>query len=550
MDEAHRQRWLLLALVVGLAGVCYLQAVLGAFPTRIYGHDLFVFLNGGWRVASGQIPYVDFYSGLGVLVWKPIQWAFMLHGYNADAIGLARAFYTAVLGIWFLGLILRQPLRGRSVVLWLFFVIFVSSPRPLGEYPTWISHAMFYNRACYALVFLVMFEQLGSCRFHASDSSAGRHQLGFGEGFSSGAALACTLLIKISFVIPAATLLGAGLVFFGASRRQIAGVLAGVFTVIAAAVLFLHFEPAAFLRETLILSRERGGRLSSQLVSVLVNTVGQVLFTLAAGVAIATASFVKRRVVVQYTLATMVIVGCDVFCRGTSAMRGDLPLSAFWCLIGTFLLVSSPAAAEGLSLLRLRFVVPLLLLSPVVLPLVLADFTSTGYAAFKTAVLPRHETLRFDSGALRSWVPQDWKGDDPTWLDENGGPLVLITNDGERLLRRFSSANETIASISFVNPFSFALGRRPPQGGAVWLDPNNNVSQYRPLPVEMLIGRPDVLMVENSMDADAANIRALFEVDYPGLLTNDYVFVGKSQFWTLYRRRGSQPQATQEPSVL
>src|ERR1700744_879862 len=70
----HRRQWLLL-LFAGLllAGVCCFQFSLGAFPTRIYGHDLFVFLNGAWRVASGQVPYVDFYSGLGVLVWKPIQ---------------------------------------------------------------------------------------------------------------------------------------------------------------------------------------------------------------------------------------------------------------------------------------------------------------------------------------------------------------------------------------------------------------------------------------------------------------------------------------------
>src|ERR1700691_6671440 len=86
-------------LLAVLATVSIVQCELGAFPTRIYGHDLFVFLSGAWRVASGQIPCVDFYSGLGVLVWKPIQLAFVLHGYNADAIGVARAIYTAVLGV-------------------------------------------------------------------------------------------------------------------------------------------------------------------------------------------------------------------------------------------------------------------------------------------------------------------------------------------------------------------------------------------------------------------------------------------------------------------
>jgi hypothetical protein len=61
-----------------------------------------------------------------------------------------------------------------------------------------------------------------------------------------------------------------------------------------------------------------------------------------------------------------------------------------------------------------------------------------------------------------------------------------------------------------VNPFSFALGRRPPEGGAVWFDPNNNVNQFNHFPIEMMIGRPDLLMVQNSMDAETADIKAIF----------------------------------------
>jgi hypothetical protein len=547
----HRRRWLaLLAAGLLLAGVCLLQFALGAFPTRIYGHDLFVFLNGAWRVASGQIPYVDFYSGLGVLVWKPIQWAFLLYGFKAGAIGLARALYTAVLGAWFLWLIWREPKRTRVIGLWLFLLIFLSAARPLGEYPTWISHAMFYNRVGYALVFLVIFEQLPVSRFRALDSGSEVYpELRFWRGFSSGAAVACTILLKISFFIPAAGVLGLGLLFFGLNRKHIAGLFAGALAVLVLAMAFLHFQPAAFLHETIILGRERQGMLKSQLFSAFVKDFGEILFTLAAGVIIAIVGFVHRRVALRYIFATLIVVELDIFCRATNAMRGDLPLSAFWCLSGVVLLLSFPGVPGGMRFLQPRFIIPMLVLSPMVIPIVVMDFTSSAYAAFETIAIRKQQEPRFASAALSSWVPLDWKGDETTWLNENGKPLVLITNDGLQLLRQLSRPQETVASISFVDIFSFALGRRPAQGGAVWLDPNNNVSQSQPLPLEMVIGRPDLLIVQETSDLDTVDVKAMFGI-YPNLLTKDFVLVGKSEFWSLYRRRDEQAPSSLKISSL
>jgi hypothetical protein len=501
-------------------------------------------------VASGQVPCVDFYSGLGVLVWKPIQLAFLLYGYKAGAIGLARALYTAVLGAWFLLLIGREPIRTRVVGLWLFLLIFLSAARPLGEYPTWISHAMFYNRIGYALVFLVIFEQLPISRFRALDSGSGLHpEPQFWGGFSTGAAIACTVLLKISFLIPAAAILGLGLLFFGFTRRHITGLLAGALSTFALAMAFLHFQPAAFLRETIILGRERQGMLKSQFISVLVKDLGEILFTIAAGTIIATNGFVHRRVALRYIAATLLIAALDLFCRATNAMRGDLPLAAFWCLSGVVLLLSSPAASAEIRHRQPRFVIPLLVLSPLVVPIVVMDFTSSVYAVFKTIAIRKQPEPRFDARALSSWVPLDWEGDETTWMNENGKPLVLITNDGLQLLRQRSRPQETVASISFCDVFSFALGRRPPEGGAVWIDPNNNVSQKHPLPLEMLIGRPDLLMVQGTSDLETENVRALFR-SYPDLLTKDFVLVGRSGFWSLYRRRSEQPGSSMQVSNL
>ena len=536
--------WLFLA---ALLVVCALQVALGALPTRIYGHDLFVLLDGAWRVASGQIPCVDFYSGLGVLVWDPLRWALALDGYRADAIGLARAFYTAVLGIWFLLLIRRDRARIPSLVLGFFFLIFVSAARPLGEYPTWVSHAMFYNRIGYALLFLIILEQLPVSRFQAADAAAPaeeRPKALFWGGLSTGAALACTVLLKVSFVLPGALLLAFGLFLFGVRRKHLLGLLTGGLAVALGAVAFLHFQPAAFFRETIALGHARQGMLFSQAVSAVVEEVGNLGFALAAGLAIAIACFRGRQTALKYMLATLVVVGCDVFCRATNAMRGDLPLAAFWSLSGAMLLFSLPAKFETRTRLPFPLTFPLtfqsavavMALFPIAVPLFVKDLASSADAAYETAVLARQQQLRFDSSRLRSWTPLDWQGDAPDAKNANGAPLIASTNDGIRLLQSLSGRNETISSIAFDNPFSFALGRRPPEGGATWLNVSNNVSTSDPLPEKWLIGQPDLLMVQHSTDAEAAEIQTILSL-YPDLLAREYSLIGKSQYWSLYRRK-------------
>ena len=527
--------WLFLA---ALLVVCALQIALGALPTRIYGHDLFVLLDGAWRVASGQTPCVDFYSGLGVLVWDPLRWALALDGYRADAIGLARAFYTAVLGIWFLLLVRRDRARIPSLVLGFFFLIFISAARPLGEYPTWISHAMFYNRIGYALLFLIILEQLPVSRFQAADApapAAERSGTLFWGGLSTGAALACTVLLKVSFVLPGVLLLASGLFSFGVRRKHLLGVLTGGLAAALGALAFLHFQPAAFLRETVALGHARQGMLFSQTVSVIVEEVGNLGFALAAGLVIAIACFRGRQTALKYMFATLVVVGCDVFCRATNAMRGDLPLAAFWSLSGAMLLFSLPARSETRQRLTFQRAVAAMALFPITVPLFAKDLASSADAAYETAVLASQQQPHFDSARLRSWTPLDWQGDDPDAKNANGAPLIASTNDGIRLLQSLSGPNETVSSIAFDNPFSFALGRRPPEGGATWLNVSNNVSTSDPLPERSLIGRPDLLMVQHTTGEEAAEIQTILSL-YPDLLAREYSLIGKSQYWSLYRR--------------
>jgi hypothetical protein len=61
-DTARRRHRVLTVL---LLLVCAAVAVVGVPRLHIFGHDIFVSLDGGWRVLNGQRPGVDFYGQMG-----------------------------------------------------------------------------------------------------------------------------------------------------------------------------------------------------------------------------------------------------------------------------------------------------------------------------------------------------------------------------------------------------------------------------------------------------------------------------------------------------
>ncbi len=535
--SAFLQQWSVWLYLGSLVGLCALEVALGAMPTRVYAHDMFIFLDGAWRMANGQIPSRDFYSGYGVLVWAPLRWGLALYGDNANSLGLVRALYTAVIGLWFLLLTRLAPRRVPWILPGFFLLIFISAARPLGEHPTWVSHSMFYNRVAYALLFLIIFEQLGSFRFEAADHPTGqeRHDtMQFWGGVSTGAALVLVPLLKVWFVLPGLALLATGLLLFGVQRRRLIGILSGGLGAVAFAVACLHLEPAAFLREALTLNQQRGS-ISGEALGTAVDDLGEIVFTLAAGLAVARAGFVHRRVSHRYVLATVAIAGCDLYCRAINAMNADLPLASFWCLCGSILLLSLPAAAAAATSRRQRMIA-LLVLCPLAIPLFTVDSASTVYAAYKTVAIRNHATLHFDSPRLRSWTPLDWLGENPNFVSRNGNPLILATNDGLHLLQNLGHPDETVSCVAFSNPFSYALGRRPAPGGALWLYLGSNFGLAHPLPENMLIGHPDLLMVERPNYVEESTTKAILAL-YPDMLTKEFALVGSSEYWTLYRRR-------------
>jgi hypothetical protein len=530
--SAVLERWSPALYLVLMLALCALEIALGAMPTRVYAHDYFIFLDGAWRMVNGQIPNRDFYSGYGTLVWNPLRWALSLYGYDINALGLVRALYTGAIGVWFFLLSRLMPRGSLSVLPGIFLLVFVSAARPLGEYPTWISHSMFYDRAAYALVMLIIFDQFHLSRFEPiANAREAKPAIDFLRGVSTGAALLCASLIKASFLVPGVLLLVAGLLLFGIHRRQLAGVLAGGLAAFVCAVACLHLQPLLFLREV-IAPGQQFAAITGEALRTLVNEAGMFFFILAAGFVVVAIRGVARSIALKYLLATVVIAGCDLYCRATDSLNADLPLASFWCLTCAIMLLAFPVATETAKLRRQQ-VMAMLVLCALAVPIFADDLASTLYATLKTISVRHHAAPRIDAARLRRWDPQDWLGKDPNFIGRNGQHLVQATNDGIHLLQRASRPDETVFCIAYANPFPFALDRKPSPGGTLTL---NSVSVAHPVQEENVIGHPDLLMVEqpNLVEQDSMDtILAL----YPGLLTREFTQVAKSDYWTLYRRQ-------------
>jgi hypothetical protein len=513
------------AVVIG--GVCLLEIVLGSMPTRIYSVDLFIFLDGAWRVDSGQVPHQDFFAGFSVLLWKPLQLAFNVSGFDLEGLGLARALFTAVIGAWTF-LLVRRRLTPILVLLVTFVAVaLVSAARPLGVSASMFSHAMFYNRVGYALLFIVVLECLYLARFWAPAAD----RLWF--GFSTGMAIACLALLKVSFLVPAVLLLGVGVALWGTTRRHLLGIAAGGLVVLGLAIALLGFTPAPWISEMADLAQARDDSMFGTLRDIVrAELLPLTLMSAGVGAGIAVAASLDRAVAIRYVIATLAVAAADVYCRATNAQAGDLPLSALWCVLGVLLIAA--AATERRSAFRppryAASVVSLVCLLVLTLPLVGKDVVSLAGAAYVSATDPA--APRIESDRLASWTTEAWRGD-AMFLNSNGPRLVAITNDGLRLVKHNTRANESVGSVTSVNRFSSALGRPPAPGGAPWIHLDNNFSSTNPPDAKRLFGTPDVLMVQRYESVDGS--KPLLEV-YPDLL-QDYERVTTSRYWMLYRRR-------------
>jgi len=506
-------------------------------------YDSFSLLDGGWRVLNGQRPHVDFFSGIGPASYLVVALGMALSR-SAAAIDYGLASAAALFGIWAWLLFRNRLERPAAVLLALLVTMITCAPHTIGSRPDQLTDEGIYNRLGYAMIFLVTVECLRPPRV-----SSPRSELA--GGISTGAACLLPFFVKPSFFLEGVILIAASLLFRDRrSLKRCLGLGIGLVGSTLAMLAYLRFDVVAVFQD---LSTMTAARMEVQAADPRV-VIGPRLFLRGAYedgpllivllvLALLLSSLpraprVWKRVDAWWPLAAAAaIYTLDAGVRIGNGLQITLPLVEVFGLLLACEMYAWWSRAPQPERQDNGFVCGVCLLLGLVmfLPEVGRDFSSLAYAALEKA-RDQPVAARFEPAHLRALVTLD---PNPDWEEPaNGKALVDEINDGIDLLRRASPPTEKVMTVNYVNPFSFALLRRPAAGAGSFLSPGFFNERHSP-PFERMFGQADVMMMPKHPEP-SGNTRFVMRVVRPWVEAHFHP-AAESADWILYRRNDLKP---------
>ncbi len=517
--DANRLRHRVLAVLLLL--VCLAVAIVGVPVLQDFGHDIFVSLDGGWRVLHGQRPGVDFYSQMGPAYYLLHATGLWLARGNARGLGYGSALATTLISFWAFSLLRSRMRPAPFFVACLFLALLAAAPFPLGFHFSLGAFCMKHNRYGYALTALVMLES-----FLPQDASTRkRYLLG---GFSTGLACALLLFLKISYGFVALTFAAVSLLLCPGARNRLAGMAAGFAAFSVPMMAYLRFDLASQVHQYQLLARVQGHRIGLPLVlSKLYEyrfEIGLVAL-MAAFVSLLPAVSLRRKITLLLTV-TMAALASTLLLLTNTQPYGLTLLSAAALLLLNEVTVAIPEASV------LPQAAPLLAMGLLAVGFPMCVDAAGLAVAVEHKLLPGIPSYHFREAPLASISFADCK--EPCSSNDNGQNLVRYTEEGIALVQKYSRPGESVQGMGMSNPFSFAMQRPPAHGGAVNLS-DTNVSPSAMPPKNLLIGDVALLLVPKFPATDRQTLAAILQ-SYPELLGSEYLRVAESPNWTLYRR--------------
>jgi len=515
-----------------LAVIGWMTLFLGALHNNTYNvHDTFIFLDGAWRVLSGQRPHVDFYTGLGFVSYWLFALGLLVGNGDPNGIGLVRAVIGVGLTLWAYWLLKGRMRLGPLLLCCATLLLLVVSPFPLGKGHTSRSLAMFYNRYGYALCGLVLLE----C-FAADERQPPEGRKTFGYGLSSGFALAVLAFVKITFFVVGAGFVAASLLSNGIRRARLAGLAVGFSAIAAIGLWYLRFDVSSFLGDLRFIAaaRSAGFFLGPAVAGAATGAVGAAALMALSLCLLARERGGDRWRLVRWLLIPLLTIGAGAVLLVSNSQAFGYPLNglAMALLLDDVRLGGSgPAKGKQTAVVLLAGVVALNLL--IQMRDTARDAVGLGRAFLHQV---RHAgapgVARIQAAGMDRLVIEGSHADLRKY--QTGSEYVRVINDGIGLLRAHSRDDESVIALEFTNPFSVSL-RRPPAGGANYFAIARNISRDRMLPAERMFRGAALVMIPKFQDSEYATTD-LLESHYADALRAWYRPAAESEFWRLYRR--------------
>lgn len=516
---ARRRRRLLAALLIL---VCLAVAIVGVPRLRMFGHDVFVSLDGGWRVLNGQRPVVDFYAQMGPLYYLLHAAGLRLAGNNARGLGYGSTLATALIAFWAFILLRPRMKCAPFFVACLFVALLAAAPFPLGYGFTQSAFSMKHNRYGYALTALVLLES-----FLPQKADSRRLQLT--GGFSTGLACALLLFLKISYGLVALTFAAVSLPLRSGARVRLAAMAAGFAAFSFPMMAYLRFDLPALVVEYRLLAAVKGAAIDAHDVikRMYVDRLEIApVALLVALVCLLPAVSIRRRFTLILVVAMATIGGTLLLLTNTQPF--GLPLLGAAALL--LLDEVTAAVPEGTSPPQMA---PLLALGLLVVGIPMCVDAAGLGAAMADKILREKPGYRFQEAPLASLEFVDCSAPCPSQNDD-GRNLVRYTEEGIALVQANSRPDESVRGLGSSNPFSFALLRPPSHGGAVVLSKTDISAAAMPAE-KFLIGDVNLILVPKFPASERDTLATILNA-YPNMLGAEYHQVAESPNWILYRR--------------
>ena len=489
--------------------LCFLRAGARGLPVMRFGHDIPILLDGCWRVLNGQRPHLDFYPGLGVMVLLIEAPGIWLARGAAYGLAYSAAIAGFVAGICSYAIASRGLNRTVAGIIGLVCALLVLAPFPVGSNFHGLSEAMIYNRYGYALAAIVLIETFLTPR-------AGRGQRF--EGLSSGVALGICLFLKPTYFAAGAGIIAAGLLLGRSARAALLRTAAALVAVAFAVGCYMHFDLGPVLRDTQLLAMARaqgmGGVALWPAVKGAFFPGGLLLLPLAwFGTGEGWLARPWRRAVFAAA-----ILAAGMALKATNFQEADYPFSVILALM-------LAAGAWQFSWWR-RIAIAMLAIG-IAGPGVAHDAAGLAYGFLKSYRPERPGVITLQAAPL---AKLRMLGPSAPW---DGEEYATSVNDGLDLLRRNSSADESVVSLDFSDLFNYALQRKPAPGGALWLVWQDNFSDAGP-PPERIFGKSAIAM-EPKLIWDEQKFHQTLRV-YGPYLKSHFAPVAESRYWRMYRR--------------
>jgi len=520
-----------IAILVILA-ISAITAMIGAAHTRMFGHDIFVLLDSGWRVLNGQRPAVDFSSGIAPLT-SLIMAAGMGIAHNAvRGVGYASALVAGIAGLWSYLLTRRQMAWVPATLASAGVALIAAAPFPLGLPANRTSHAMVYNRYGFALLGVVLLDTF------QTSSVSGRARSLF-NAISVGIVTVLLFFLKPSYGLVAFVFVGFSLLMRWQTRWRFLGVSVGAVSAFLAVMAWLRFDFRAVWSDLRILGLARSSELSfASIPWALAKGVPELLMIITLALLVSVVRTRSEGAVGRFEplLAAVIATLGGALLLATNAQPGGYPLTGLFALVLAGRTHAIPSGSEApAGFLRANVVIPLFALVSFGSAF---DQDAGGLVyAFRESFRHPSESIaaRFHEPQLAPLVLHEVEDGSQSDLRSNGRVFVNYVNDGVDLIRRYTKPDETVFNIDFTNPFSYALQRRPARGGTVAMFFDHQFTdRYKPSP-QWYFGYADVLTIPKHPSIIDSYAQALFR-NYLPAIQAQYRLCASSDWFELWKR--------------